>query len=334
MSLLELTITAGPTRGQRVRVNESPAAFGRDPGNPLVIDLPTVSRVHGELHRAGDDWELHNLSPNGTRVNGKRVTTKPRTLQHGDRIVVGDEEVMSVALRAGGEAEAPGAAEGGAGAAEAGPGGRPGAAGGVAEGRGRKKPRMSARAKLWTTIFGFWVVVFVVAYLLVGGENGVTQAGGPDVERLSDEQIAAAIREPLEKQEPNERNAVEWLNRAELYYQTTVADERNVFRAYNAYRTALSYAIGNDFTDDRDPWGGQARSDLALAQRRHIDLQRRLTAEVQERYKDAYGKLKSRRYAAAQDAFRGLMTYYDAPDNAIFRNAQRQRDAARRLGEG
>ncbi len=331
MSLLELTITAGPTRGQRVRVNESPAAFGRDPGNPLVIDLPTVSRVHGELHRAGDDWELHNLSPNGTRVNGKRVTTKPRTLAHGDRIVVGDEEVMSVALRAGAEAEAAGAA---AEAAEGGAGPGPGAAGGAAEGRGRKKPRMSARAKLWATIFGFWIVVFVVAYLLVGGENRGPQAGGPDVDRLSDEQIAAAIREPLEKQEPNERNAVEWLNNAELYHQTIVADERNVFRAYNAYRTALSYAIGNDFTDDRDTWGGQARSDLALAQRRHIDLQRQLTAEVQERYKDAYGKLKSRRYAAAQDAFRGLMTYYDAPDSAIFRNAQRQRDAARRLGEG
>ena len=101
MSQLEVAITAGPTRGQRVRVLQSPAAFGRDPGNPLVIDLPTVSRVHGELHRDGDDWTLHNLSPNGTRVNGKRVTTKPRTLHHGDSIVVGDEEVMTVTLRPG-----------------------------------------------------------------------------------------------------------------------------------------------------------------------------------------------------------------------------------------
>ena len=321
MSQLEVAITAGPTRGQRVRVLQSPAAFGRDPGNPLVIDLPTVSRVHGELHRDGDDWTLHNLSPNGTRVNGKRVTTKPRTLQHGDSIVVGDEEVMTVTLRPDTVGEQAAAGE-------------PAAAGGAAasiEDTPSRKPKVSNRTKLWASIFGFWVVAFVVAFLLFGGENSSTRADGPDVERLSDEQIAAAIREPLPEQEPNERNAVEWLDRADLYYQTIVADDRNVFRAYNAYRTALSYAIGEDFTDDRDAWGGKAVFELAAAQRRHIDLQRRLIAEVQERYKDAYGKLKSRQYRRAQEAFADLMRYYDAPSNPVIRNAQRQRDLARRL---
>ncbi len=65
-------ITAGPTAGEIVRINRSPAPFGRDADNALVIDMPTVSRVHGELRLEDDRWVIANLSANGTVLEPPR----------------------------------------------------------------------------------------------------------------------------------------------------------------------------------------------------------------------------------------------------------------------
>ncbi|MFC4949070.1 FHA domain-containing protein [Pseudonocardia sp. GCM10023141] len=54
--------------GARIRV-------GRLPDNDVVVDDLLVSRRHAELQHDGQDWRLTDLgSPNGTFVNGRRIT--------------------------------------------------------------------------------------------------------------------------------------------------------------------------------------------------------------------------------------------------------------------
>ncbi|MEM9882606.1 MAG: FHA domain-containing protein [Planctomycetota bacterium] len=312
--LLEVTIHAGPQAGQRVRVHQSPAAFGRDAGNALVIDLPTVSRVHGELRLEGGRWVLVNVSPNGTTLNRKTVGRKPRPLTDGDSVVIGDQAVMSITLREGGEAidvtkdnlDATPEAQ-------------------------RRAP-LTPRAKLWLSIFGFWAVVFVLAFVFIGlgGEDtGNGNHGG--VPTLDDAAIAAAIRAPLREQEPSPRNAARHLDEAQANYQLIAADPKYAFDALIAYKTALSYARGDAFNDPRDDWSGHTAAELAIAQNRYRQLEQRLIEDVTRLYKDAVGKLSDRRYGEAKLAFERVFRLYDDPRNEVHRNALQQRDLARRL---
>jgi hypothetical protein len=312
---LELSVVAGGTAGQRVRIEKAPAGFGRDPSNALVIDLPTISRFHGRFDYIDDRWVLINESANSVSVNGKLAGKKPRPMFHGDRIQIGGMDIMTIAMRAANEASPDREAD------EV-----------EDEDLAAGPPKVSPRAKLWLGILGFWIVIFALAFIFFGGDQTRDNEGSA-IPRLTDEQIASSIRAPLEKREPSPRNAVEWLERAELAYQTIAADPSNVFDAYQAYRTALSYAIGAGFNDSRDDWGGLDQFTRSNAQIKFSELQDRLIEQVQQRYKDAWGMLQARRYDSAQNAFKRVMDFYHDTDSLIYQNALRQRDAARRLGE-
>lgn len=316
--LLEITITAGPTAGQRVRVNQSPATFGRGMDNPLVVDLTTVSRVHGELRYEDDRWVVANLSKNGTQLNNRSIGRKPRPLRDGDQIVVGNQPVMAVALREG-DGEGPtvtvtgDAGSGDVGTANAAP----------------PNPGISARTKLWLAIIGFWVAVFGVAFFVSSGADSREVRTGPAVPVLTDRQIAEAVRAPLPAQEASPRTAAQHFDEAEAFYGMVNADPQNVFRALYAYKTALSYTYGDDFTDDRDDWGGKPPAELAIAQKRYGQLEAQLIDDVQRLYKDAHGKLMDRRYGEARLGFEKVFRLYNDPQNPIYKNALKQRDLAR-----
>ena len=86
-----------PTEGPAAE--ESPAAetpmrqgnlrIGRAPDNDLVVDDLIVSRYHAELRSTPDGrYEITDLgSPNGTYVNGRRVSAQ--LLSDGDTVGVG-----------------------------------------------------------------------------------------------------------------------------------------------------------------------------------------------------------------------------------------------------
>jgi hypothetical protein len=71
--------------GERVTVGRRPSA-----GVPLSWD-ESVSRLHAELQRVGEDWLVvdDGLSRNGTFVNGERVNGR-RRLRDGDTVRCGD----------------------------------------------------------------------------------------------------------------------------------------------------------------------------------------------------------------------------------------------------
>ena len=56
------------------RGDQAVLRIGRSPDCDLTLPDPTVSRLHAELRRTGDGWEVADAgSKNGTRVNGWRA---------------------------------------------------------------------------------------------------------------------------------------------------------------------------------------------------------------------------------------------------------------------
>lgn len=74
--------------GLRVHLEAASMSIGRQDSCDIVLDDPTVSRTHAEVHRDPDGFEVVDLgSRNGTRVNGLGVT---RTrLADGDDLLIG-----------------------------------------------------------------------------------------------------------------------------------------------------------------------------------------------------------------------------------------------------
>jgi class 3 adenylate cyclase len=65
-------------------------AIGRQQGNDLVLDLPTLSRRHALIAREDDGYAVSDLhSRNGTLVN-RMAVTRPARLRDGDEIQIGE----------------------------------------------------------------------------------------------------------------------------------------------------------------------------------------------------------------------------------------------------
>ena|GEM_PF-1677264 len=78
----------GPSMGMNVSLDENEYSIGRAQSNQLCLGSDLVSRQHCVIRRAGNRFEIEDLSTNGTFVNNEPV--KKRTLAHFDQIAVGD----------------------------------------------------------------------------------------------------------------------------------------------------------------------------------------------------------------------------------------------------
>ncbi len=64
--------------------------IGRDPGNDVVLESPTVSRFHAQIERVGHRYRLIDLrSANGTFVNDRRIDEKEVWLNENDTVRIG-----------------------------------------------------------------------------------------------------------------------------------------------------------------------------------------------------------------------------------------------------
>ena len=68
-------LAAGTDETRQIAFGEKTSLqIGRDRGNDVVLDAPTVSRYHAQLERSGQRYRLRDLhSANGTFVNDRRV---------------------------------------------------------------------------------------------------------------------------------------------------------------------------------------------------------------------------------------------------------------------
>src|SRR5262245_59685221 len=88
-----LVAIAGPLKGTTFPLKERETVIGRDPGNAVSINDPLASRHHCTFRNLGSEIQLSDLnSLNGTLVNDQ--PTSERTLQHGDRVKVGNSQFI------------------------------------------------------------------------------------------------------------------------------------------------------------------------------------------------------------------------------------------------
>jgi pSer/pThr/pTyr-binding forkhead associated (FHA) protein len=81
-------------RGQRLELRPGALVIGRSTGCQLVLDDALVSRRHAQVVMSERDVRIEDLgSANGVYVNGDRLT-QSRALSPGDRIVVGQQELV------------------------------------------------------------------------------------------------------------------------------------------------------------------------------------------------------------------------------------------------
>ncbi|MER2513556.1 MAG: FHA domain-containing protein [Nitrosomonas ureae] len=66
--------------------------IGRDINNHLLLDHPSVSRIHAEVQKVPNGYLLNDRSSNGTFINGQRVTQY--LLQASDQIQIGPFKIV------------------------------------------------------------------------------------------------------------------------------------------------------------------------------------------------------------------------------------------------
>jgi transcriptional regulator with GAF, ATPase, and Fis domain len=88
-----LVVLAGPLCGEVYPIEGAECVLGRDTANGLTVPDRLMSRRHCAVSLRDGRYVLADLgSSNGTFVNG--IPVKERTLEHGDRIRVGDSVLM------------------------------------------------------------------------------------------------------------------------------------------------------------------------------------------------------------------------------------------------
>jgi len=86
---LALVITAGPKKGERIRLGTDAITIGRASDSSLVIRDDYTSTRHAVLERRRGVWQITDLgSTNGTLVNGARISS-PVAVVPGTTITVG-----------------------------------------------------------------------------------------------------------------------------------------------------------------------------------------------------------------------------------------------------
>jgi hypothetical protein len=88
-----LIVLGGAWAGHRFALRES-NAIGRTVRSDIVLPSPAVSQRHAEIYAVeGEYWICDLGSTNATAVNGRRLSSEPHRLAHGDVIRVGDVDL-------------------------------------------------------------------------------------------------------------------------------------------------------------------------------------------------------------------------------------------------
>ncbi len=88
-----LIALTGPLKGTTILLEGAEIIIGRDPANTIAVNDPLASRRHCSIRSNTAGTQVADLdSLNGTFVNG--VPTREKTLEHGDRINVGNSQFI------------------------------------------------------------------------------------------------------------------------------------------------------------------------------------------------------------------------------------------------
>lgn len=91
--VLRITTTAGT---QEIRLSKDSATMGRNKENDIVVDDPSVSRVHARIDKTPDGYVICDLnSTNGLTFKSELITSK--LLEHGDQISIAGNVLLTYA---------------------------------------------------------------------------------------------------------------------------------------------------------------------------------------------------------------------------------------------
>src|SRR6266567_3444343 len=88
-----LTAISGRLKGNVFNIEDLPVVIGRETSATLCIADASVSRRHSQIEKDAEEFVIEDLdSLNGTFVND--VPVKRRKLKHGDRVRIGDSQLI------------------------------------------------------------------------------------------------------------------------------------------------------------------------------------------------------------------------------------------------
>ena len=318
--MIRIQMLIGPHAGLGRVHEERSLTFGRSADCDIVIDaphpphaIPHLSRRHGELRLGDGWWVLINRSANGTQINRRRITDdRPHPLKTGDVVRVAGTKLFAVHFTPEDLAAEPNQADVDSPADET----------GEAESDVRApRPPLSGRAKLWIGIgvFNLAVLITIIIFATAGG-------GGPGavepVEPLTEQQIAAAIRQPVQRP-LDEREAARHLAEARELYSSAGSTPGSLYETHRHYQLALAYSGGGGGAGGGGAVGGE-RGLRGLDRLRFQETQRRLIERVATLYRRAYARLRNREWLAAERLLRELTEAYPDTNSVIFENVQAQ----------
>ena len=296
---IQIHMLEGTHAGRARLFDEPQLAFGRTADNHIVIDIPEASRHHGALVLDTDHWTVVNNSPNGTTVNGKKLSKKNAAIKTGDQIGVGKTRFFSVEIMTPHQ-PAPAAAQ---------------------TGVTTERQATSGRSKLWIGIGIYFVVMlvgFVVLSQLAGDGPKNKLAPAP---YLTPEQIEAEITAAMTLS-PSDRDAQEALKKALTQYQQVEVDIAARYNAYHQFKRADAFSQGSLFNDPND---AQAAKNYRL----YKNCERDLVDAITEQYRSGYNFLRAGQSEQAERAFRKLQAMYPNHSSDVYRNVTRQIKVAR-----
>ncbi len=313
MKALVIHWRSGPGQGRKVTFTQKAVTFGREAGNSLVVDQSFVSRRHGEIRLENGQWVLVNQSPNGTKVNRTLVTDKPCVLKAGDVVRIGEVEIFEVGLVETSASGTAATASDDAGQA-------------TTQGHTGSKANLSRRTKLWVGLIVWWVLMLggLMFFMTLDEKPGTSQSS--ETEALTNQQIEQVLTRPFE---PAPTSAVDYRRHIEegrTLAGSLAASRSNLYKAYREYRSALAVAEGQRFTDDLD-------------QLTYENLQRQIVQQTQERYRQAYARLRAGQYPTAATEFSRLADdlyhlFRLDRQNLLVENVQKhEQDARTRAGK-
>ncbi|MCK6485941.1 MAG: FHA domain-containing protein [Phycisphaerae bacterium] len=293
--VLELTFAEGPQAGNAVQVAPDVAVIGRSAAADVPLDDPAASRQHARLRRTGDAYEIENLSPNGTLVNGAPVESRP--LREGDVIQIGAATRLKVRyLVRSGAVVAYGAAgdAGGNGAAfddsEPPPPAAP-----------VDKPSLLRRPKVIIGLAVYFLAVLIVFLMLETGRPRVEWPNGlgrREIAEMMERYFAADS--PAFERSPNAAREREALDRARQAIAIAPVSARSLWAAAVAYRDAIAYSAQHTLHDADDARNfRKARADLA--------------DKLADLYIRALAEQRKGRLTAARDRFNTLRQVVSDP---------------------
>ncbi|QDU34040.1 FHA domain protein [Poriferisphaera corsica] len=288
---VQIRLLIGPQAGRVVTLQQSPISFGRALDNTICLDIETLSRKHGEFLFTNNLWHFTNHSPNGTRINNKKISNQPFDFFSPIKVKVGRDvlfeleplshaEQASTATQNGSEPEV--------------------------------EKSSAKRIKLFSILGSVYAAALLALVLILSSlSSSDSTMGNTKGLNITETAIRQELFKNHPKETPNPRQVAEFINHANERLALKDSEPEALYDALRALRKAQAYTDQRTFSDP-------------IYNRLLTELQESMTKRLSDDMQQAYLLLTSRKYQAAIDHYNAIERYYPANNqSSIYRTLQK-----------